>query len=313
VLRAPPPHLVEGVSAVHQRAAIRLVRTSSGMASLPPSQLLVRDLMTAPVVTLSARQSVALAEVVMKLKRIRHLPVVEEDRRLVGLVTHRDLLRAKISALAPIGRERRAEAELRVAVSQIMQTEVWSVSPAAPALNAARLLSDHRFGCLPVVEAGRLVGIVTEHDFLALVTDSLELGSPPPVIDVQLVMTPLPATLRVTNTLAEARAEMERLHIRHLPVVDDDGTPLGMISDRDLAIAEAIAGHGSSITVGLIGTEEPYVVAPRSDLGPVLLDLAAQQIGSAMVVDDGVLVGIITTTDACRLLGERLHEPRPER
>ena len=283
------------------------------MATLPPSQILVRDLMSSPVVTLSARQSIALAEVVMQKKRIRHLPVVEENDRLVGLVTHKDLLRAKISALAPIGKERRAEAELRVAVCEIMRTEVWTVSPVAPALNAARLLSDHRFGCLPVIEAGRLIGIVTEHDFLALVTDSLELGSPPPVIDVQLVMSPLPATLKVTNTLAEARAEMDRLHIRHLPVVDDQGAPLGLISDRDLAIAEAIAGHGSNITVGLIGTDEPYVVSPASDLGPVLLDLATQQIGSAMVVDDGVLIGIITTTDACRLLGERLHEPRPER
>lgn len=141
---------------------------------VPVSDVTVRDLMSAPVLSLVESQSLPLAEELMRQKHIRHVPVVDSAGLLVGLVTHRDVMAAKISTLAPLSDEEKASLQEGVPVGRIMQTSVWSVTPDTSALAAARTLRDHAFGCLPVVEGRLLVGIVTEADFLGLLIDALE-------------------------------------------------------------------------------------------------------------------------------------------
>lgn len=133
----------------------------------------VKHLMTRDVVTLDKEQSLPLAEELMRLNRIRHLPVVDGDK-LVGIVTHRDILSAQISALSDMNAEDRSELQLSVPVAKIMRTNTWSVTPDTPALEAAQIMLDHSFGCLPVVEHGHLLGIITEADFLSMAIDVLE-------------------------------------------------------------------------------------------------------------------------------------------
>jgi CBS domain-containing membrane protein len=265
--------------------------------------------MTTDVVTVTAGQSLPLVEDLMKQGRFRHLPVVNTGGQLVGLVTHRDLLAAKLTVLDGRSDDERSSDELVVPIAQVMQTEVWTIGPLAPALSAARTLSDHRFGCLPVVEEGRLVGIVTEADFLELLTDSLELGDPA-IVTVEQAMTASPIVAKVTDTLGDARALMDEHGIRHLPILGEDDAPVGILSDRELRVAEAIGGgrlRAANLALSLLGTNDPYVVEPESALGPVLLDMAAQQIGSALVAKAGHLVGIVTATDACELYGAHLQ------
>lgn len=136
---------------------------------------LIKHLMTSPVVTLFAEQTLPLAEDVMRFKHLRHLPVIDDDRRLVGLVSHRDLLRAQISSLTGLTDEQRRARVEDVRVRQLMTSEVWTVTPETRASVAGRTLLDHRFGCLPVVDEGRLVGIVTERDFLRFAINVLEM------------------------------------------------------------------------------------------------------------------------------------------
>jgi CBS domain-containing membrane protein len=137
--------------------------------------VLVKHLMTAPVVTFFAEQSIPLAEDVMRFKHLRHLPVIDDARRLLGLVTHRDLLAAQISTRSGLTRDQRRAVQAEVRVGDIMTRDVWSVRPDISASVAATTLYDHKFGCLPVVDgAGVLVGIVTEHDFLRFATRVLE-------------------------------------------------------------------------------------------------------------------------------------------
>lgn len=122
-------------------------------------ELLVRQLMTDDVVTLFEEQTLPLANDIMKLRHIRHLPVIDDHRRLVGLVTHRDVIAAH-------------DADIQVA--EMMNRDLWTVHPSTTALRAAELLRDHRFGCLPVVDDdGRLVGIITEADFLGFAIHEL--------------------------------------------------------------------------------------------------------------------------------------------
>lgn len=134
---------------------------------------LVRELMSKDPVTLDEDQDLSLAETIMSLGRIRHLPVVR-DGRLVGLVSHRDLLRVQASTLDGLSFEERERQARRVTAAEVMVRDVRSVAPDTPVLEAARLIHKHKLGCLPVVEGRRLVGIVTEADFLGVVIQALE-------------------------------------------------------------------------------------------------------------------------------------------
>jgi CBS domain-containing protein len=122
----------------------------------------VSDFMTKDLVTVRETDDLALAESLLKLSGIRHLPVVRQ-RKLVGILTHRDVLRS--------GQWGRPGARA-LPISQIMTREPTSVRPKMGLAQAARLMLERKFGCLPVCEDdGTLVGIVTEADFVRFTAD----------------------------------------------------------------------------------------------------------------------------------------------
>ncbi len=126
----------------------------------------VKDVMSTDLITLQEDETLDLVQQVMRLGRVRHLPVTRSGA-LVGLITHRDLLRASISALADIGEDERMELLSQVKVSEIMNKDIKTITLDQPLMKVAETLLVNRFGCLPVVgESGRLIGIVTEADFL---------------------------------------------------------------------------------------------------------------------------------------------------
>lgn len=140
------------------------------MSSQP---ILVSSIMSHPVIALQADHSIHFAISLMRAERIRHLPVVD-GHRLVGLVTQRDLISAESSLLSAPFDALHSEASLSVPVSEVMRTSVWAVDVETPVLEAARILRDHKFGCLPVLDEEKLVGILTAEDFLTLLVSSLE-------------------------------------------------------------------------------------------------------------------------------------------
>ena len=115
--------------------------------------MLVRERMSAPVVTVSRDTDYQQALQLMQEKRLRRLPVVDRERRLVGIVAERDLLLAAT-------RYPRAGVD----VGEFMATKVVSATPGMSLGEAARLMLEHRVGGLPVLEGGALVGIITESD-----------------------------------------------------------------------------------------------------------------------------------------------------
>ncbi len=129
-----------------------------------PSQ--VRDLMTDHVYTLRPHDDLAALYDLMDSRHIRHVPVVDREKDLVGLVTHRDLSRTALGAQedAPLSLQR--EMLRRRKIREIMATEVDTVEPDEDLKVAAEMLLENKIGCLPVVEGTHLVGILTEADFV---------------------------------------------------------------------------------------------------------------------------------------------------
>lgn len=134
----------------------------------------VKDIMTRDVFTLNKLDNLSAAKDLMDLARIRHIPIVDEDGHFVGLLTHRDILAATISELAGIDRNTQDEIEAGIPIQEIMQTDVVVVSMDVPLKNAARMLLEEKYGCLPVICGDKLCGIITEADFLRLTIDLME-------------------------------------------------------------------------------------------------------------------------------------------
>jgi len=134
----------------------------------------VKDIMTEDVFTLRETDSLSAARDLMNLARIRHIPIVNENDAFVGLVTHRDILAATVSKLADIDSATREEIEASIPVREIMQREVTTTSENTSLKEAANILLRGKFGCLPVLRRSKLVGIITEADFLRLTIQLLE-------------------------------------------------------------------------------------------------------------------------------------------
>lgn len=123
---------------------------------------------------------------------------------------------------------------------------------------------------------------------------------------VQKYMTTSPHTVGTDQTLAHAHTVLREHRIRHLPVLRG-GELVGMLTERDLALIESLKDvQPHSITVEDAMSTNIYCVSPESPLDEVVGEMAAKKYGSAVVVQNGKVVGIFTTVDVCMALGELL-------
>ena len=129
---------------------------------------LVRDLMTKEVVTLLRNEQLSIADQVMALGRIRHLPVLGEEGELVGVVSRRDLLHGALASVLGYGSKGRHTLMNTILVKEVMTSDPMVVAPDTSLGEAARIMSKNKIGCLPVTQGDELVGILTEGDFVAL-------------------------------------------------------------------------------------------------------------------------------------------------
>ena len=134
----------------------------------------IEQFMTTDLFTVNQDELVDLVAGLMDWEHIRHVPVEDNEHRLVGLVTHRALLRI-------MARGSGNDRQRPIPVSEVMHRDPITVPPDTPTLEAIHLMRRHKIGCLPVVDNGRLVGIVTAHDFMNVAGQLLEdlLGQEP--------------------------------------------------------------------------------------------------------------------------------------
>ena len=128
-----------------------------------PEKVRVRELMSEAVATLGEDDVLGCVDAVMSMDRIRHLPVLSAGK-VVGVVSQRDLFRSALGTALALGIRRPDELMSTVTVRDVMSTPAVTVAPDAYVQDAARTMAERKIGCLPVVEDGRLVGIVTETD-----------------------------------------------------------------------------------------------------------------------------------------------------
>lgn len=140
--------------------------------------MLVRDIMRSPAVVITPDTTLQDAYRTMREKGIRHLPVVEGDV-LVGVITDRDL-RLATSALAPAPFP--PESQVSAAMSRTLQT----ADPLDPVEDAARIMRARKIGCLPILDEGRLIGIITGLDLLDALIRMTGVDKPSGRLEVRL-------------------------------------------------------------------------------------------------------------------------------
>lgn len=141
--------------------------------SIAKENLNVKDMMTDEVFSIQRNCSLGEADTLMRRKNIRHIPITDEHNHLVGLISHRDLLRYAVSELSEISRIDRNILYRDILVGELMHKPVQTVTPNTSLRTAAILMAEKKLGCLPVIQDDKLVGIITEGDFLAFFADGI--------------------------------------------------------------------------------------------------------------------------------------------
>ncbi len=128
------------------------------------------------------------------------------------------------------------------------------------------------------------------------------------------VMSAFPHVIEEDQSVSVAKRLMYSENIRHLPITCD-GKLVGILTDRDIKLALAVMGgidQGDKMKVSEICSYDVYAVEFDTRLDKVLLEMLDRRIGSALVTKQGKLVGVFTTTDACRELEKLLHLQYPD-
>lgn len=131
-------------------------------------ELTVNEIMATKVSTLGRNDTLDLADEIMTMSRIRHLPVVDGGR-VVGVVSQRDLFRSALAVALGYGERAQKILLKSLNVKEVMSEPAITIGANGTVKEAARQMIEHKIGCLPVVEGYTLVGIVTETDILRYV------------------------------------------------------------------------------------------------------------------------------------------------
>jgi acetoin utilization protein AcuB len=159
--------------------------------------MIVKDYMTKHPVMIEPTRSIVEAQGIMAETKVRHLPVVEEGKRLVGLITQ-ETLRVPPTKLTSLNvwEITRFLSDLTVKDMMVKGKDVITIGPDATIEEAARVMVEHKIGCLPVLEEGIVVGILTDTDIMAHLVEMLAAPTP---------------SVRVTMRMSNIKGELARL------------------------------------------------------------------------------------------------------
>lgn len=134
----------------------------------------VEEFMTSDLCTMCETDSINDARKIMTEKHIRHIPVTDGDSHLLGLVTQRDVLAATDPVLLKQGSDGSSGDGADTNLADIMIRDISIINKTDSLRTAAMYMQSHKYGCLPVVSDGRLVGIITDSDFIDIAINLIE-------------------------------------------------------------------------------------------------------------------------------------------
>ena len=264
-----------------------------------------RDVMSMGPTTISADASIADAARLRSKLDLRHLPVVDAQGSLVGMLSDRDLRRMFAPFVVPeIGVGQPHDERVR----DVMSADALSVGPESDLADVVDLILENRIGAVPVVDQlGHVVGIVSYVDALQALAKGAHDGA-----RAEDIMTKDPRTIDVNATAGDAIEALQSIDVRHLPVVDRQGELVGMVSDRDLGSwarqfsegEDALRSIETLSTVGVadIMSSDPACVETDADVDEIVETMLDRKVGALPVVDDqDRVVGIVSYVDLLRV------------
>ncbi|MFH1821535.1 MAG: CBS domain-containing protein [Methanobacteriota archaeon] len=262
----------------------------------------VSQIMSSPVITLDKDRSLADAIDVMKKEQISRV-VATQNGRVVGILTEKDIARE----LGSMHNYRLTPGRLHV--SSVMTSDPISVAPDVMAKRAAELMLDHDISGLPILEGGKLVGIVTKMDFAKICLNYED-------VYVGQVMQASPTTLSPGDRVIHARKLLLEEEILALPVVENRAL-IGIVTARDVAMKlasfqEVVPDKYKSERIRnfLVGDimAQPTVTIRTDTKLPEAAKLMIEKRFSGLPVEnlDGELVGLLTKTELTEVARERL-------
>ncbi len=272
------------------------------------NKTLVRNWMTADVVTITPETHLYDARHIMDTEKIRVLPVMEKDT-LKGIVTRRDLLRADLSTAQLESQQSDNNLKAETA-DHVMSSEVVQIDSESPVAKAARVMLENKIESLPVVKDHKdMVGIITSSDLFRVIEEELpKMGQQSPVRNH---MSYEPVTITPDQSLLEVHRIMGWKRIRVLPVVNESDELVGIITRTDVMSADPSRlynrGHQEeSLKVQLQSVQDAMTASPITIRENAPITEAARlmrenKFHSLPVVDEhGKLIGIITDSDLFR-------------
>ncbi len=288
------------------------------MSLKKPKPGTIMDIATTDVVTLPPTTTIMAATKTMKTYRFRRLPIADPGtRRLEGIITATDLVNFfgggdKYGII-----ERKYSGNLLAAINEdvreIMERDVLTLSYTDDLNDGLELMLSRRVGGCPIVdEENRVVGIVTERDYLRYMAGMCDLQG-----KVSGYMTKSVITAKPTLSIAEAMKIMISRKIRRLPIIED-GLLIGWLNTPTIvryfsgeAFKALVTGNANDVLSQPVssilsstssGYVSPLTVSPDEAMCEVARKMLSRRVGCALVVSDGRLEGIITEQDMIKFL-----------
>jgi CBS domain-containing protein len=277
------------------------------------TQALVKNWMTSPVITGTPDMELSKARQIFDERHIRALPIVKDDK-LVGLINRQVLIRLDLSIL---GNEV-WNLGINVAdetAADVMKTNVITITPDSTIQHATRVMLENKINALPVMENGKLIGILTSSDLLRfIITETPNLNKKITIADY---MTDEVATVTRSATLLEAHTQMGAKRIRSLPVVEE-GKIVGLVTRTDLMSSDpsrpAMQNSKETSTKVLAQPVEKVMVTsvitldPAAEITEAARIMLEKKIHCLPVVDaKQQMLGIITESDLFLMLLQKLN------
>jgi acetoin utilization protein AcuB len=274
---------------------------------------MVRSWMSSPVITVAPETSLINARKLIDENHIRALPVMKNDQ-LVGIITKRGLLRLDLSALENESWDRNVDLAEET-VGQVMTLKPITLFPDTLMPKAARIMLENKITALPVIEDGRLVGILTNSDLLRFIL--AEYPGLKKKILVKNYMTDEVVTIDEETTLLESHRLMGTKRIRSLPVVKE-GQLVGLVTRTDLMSSDPsrlASRQNQEISLKILTQPVKKVmsspvltISPDAELTEAAQILLDHKIHALVVLNEQKqIAGILTESDLFLMVVQKFY------